>query len=240
MVGHNSDDDGPSVHRNGRSFQFACRSKVGPRGEETGGNWRSNSVWSIDCSFCDIRCFCMVDSWCRFLPVTSFWSLSHTLLVVSVSSFVPFIIHPFGSSDNYLSLPYMHRVLAAAHQNHRVIQSCIIHCLQCLVVWFRPEILFRPCIIIVRRFISSSVPLTKVWPSAPLLSNLLPHFQTLINFLINTLPKPVLIALLYRLFILHMASRILPTIGADDWSPEDSDNPWEDRPVSVHFEPPRN
>ncbi|KAF8736543.1 hypothetical protein AX14_014377 [Amanita brunnescens Koide BX004] len=68
---------------------------------------------------------------------------------------------------------------------------------------------------------------------APLLSNLLPHFQTLINFLINTLPKPVLIALLYRLFILHMASRILPTIGADDWSPEDSDNPWEDRPTST-------
>ncbi|KAK2461951.1 hypothetical protein APHAL10511_006414 [Amanita phalloides] len=68
---------------------------------------------------------------------------------------------------------------------------------------------------------------------APLVSNLLPHFQTLINFLINTLPKPVLIALLYRLFILHMASRILPTIGADDWGQEDSTNAWEDRPPST-------
>ncbi|PFH54429.1 hypothetical protein AMATHDRAFT_134485 [Amanita thiersii Skay4041] len=69
---------------------------------------------------------------------------------------------------------------------------------------------------------------------APLLSNLLPHFQTLLNFLINTLPKPVLIALLYRLTILHLASRILPTIGADSWEFEEgADNGWENRPTST-------
>jgi len=69
---------------------------------------------------------------------------------------------------------------------------------------------------------------------APLLSNLLPHFQSLLNFLINTLPKPVLIGLLYRLFILHMASRILPTIGADSWSQEgDEDAVWDSRPTST-------
>lgn len=50
--------------------------------------------------------------------------------------------------------------------------------------------------------------------------------------MINTLPKPVLIALLYRLTILHLASRILPTIGADTWESEDGvDNGWADRPV---------
>lgn len=70
--------------------------------------------------------------------------------------------------------------------------------------------------------------------SAPLLPNILPHFQTLTNFVVNTLPKPVLIALLYRLTILHLASRILPTIGADSWDSEEGvDNGWDDRPVSA-------
>ena len=70
--------------------------------------------------------------------------------------------------------------------------------------------------------------------SAPLLPNILPHFQTLLNFVINTLPKPVLIALLYRLTILHLASGILPTIGANNWESEEEVNPsWNDRPVRV-------
>jgi len=70
--------------------------------------------------------------------------------------------------------------------------------------------------------------------SAPLLPNIMPHFQTLLNFIINTLPKPVLIALLYRLTILHLASGILPTIGADSWESEEGvDATWNDRPVSL-------
>lgn len=69
---------------------------------------------------------------------------------------------------------------------------------------------------------------------APLLPNILPHFQTLLNFVINTLPKPVLIALLYRLTMLQLASRILPTIGADSWESEEGvDNGWDDRPTST-------
>ncbi|KAJ2928750.1 hypothetical protein H1R20_g8161, partial [Candolleomyces eurysporus] len=69
---------------------------------------------------------------------------------------------------------------------------------------------------------------------APLLPNILPHFQTLTNFVVNTLPKPVLIALLYRLTILHLASRILPTIGADSWESEEGvDDGWADRPTST-------
>ncbi|CAA7258702.1 unnamed protein product [Cyclocybe aegerita] len=69
---------------------------------------------------------------------------------------------------------------------------------------------------------------------APLLPNLMPHFRTLLNFVINTLPKPVLIALLYRLTILHFASRILPTIGADSWESEEGvDSTWNDRPTST-------
>lgn len=56
------------------------------------------------------------------------------------------------------------------------------------------------------------------------------------NFILNTLPKQVLIALVYRLFILQMASRILPTIGADSWTPDESaDNTWDDRPASTGF-----
>ena len=68
--------------------------------------------------------------------------------------------------------------------------------------------------------------------SAPLLSNILPHLQTLVNFITNTLPKPVLVALLYRLSILQVASRILPTIGADNWeSDEGAKDGWDGRPV---------
>lgn len=68
---------------------------------------------------------------------------------------------------------------------------------------------------------------------APLLSNILPHLQTLMNFITYTLPKPVLVALLYRLIVLHFASRILPTIGADAWEGDtDSDEGWDGRPTS--------
>ncbi|KAG0708813.1 hypothetical protein DFH29DRAFT_341621 [Suillus ampliporus] len=66
---------------------------------------------------------------------------------------------------------------------------------------------------------------------APLLSNILPHLQTLVNFITNTLPKPVLVALLYRLSILQVASRILPTIGADDWESDQDVN--DGRPTSI-------
>jgi len=59
------------------------------------------------------------------------------------------------------------------------------------------------------------------------------HLKALVNFLTNTLPKPVLFALLYRLTILQLASRILPTIGADTWESEEGvPNEWDDRPVS--------
>ncbi|KAJ8514709.1 hypothetical protein ONZ45_g7788 [Pleurotus djamor] len=68
----------------------------------------------------------------------------------------------------------------------------------------------------------------------PLLPNILPHFEALLNFVTNTLPKPVLAALLFRLAILHLASRILPTIGADSWdSDEGVDSGWNDRPTST-------
>jgi len=69
---------------------------------------------------------------------------------------------------------------------------------------------------------------------APLLPNIYPHFHALLNFIINTLPKPVLIALLYRLMVLHFASGILPTIGADSWESEEGvDATWDDRPTSI-------
>jgi hypothetical protein len=69
---------------------------------------------------------------------------------------------------------------------------------------------------------------------APLLPNIIPHLQALVNFVTNTLPKPVLIALLYRLTILHLASRILPTIGADSWEAEQGvDDGWDGRPTST-------
>ncbi|KAL0951259.1 hypothetical protein HGRIS_007973 [Hohenbuehelia grisea] len=69
---------------------------------------------------------------------------------------------------------------------------------------------------------------------APLLPNLMPHLQSLLNFVTNTLPKPVLVALMYRLMVLHLASRILPSIGADSWEADEGvDSGWDDRPTST-------
>jgi hypothetical protein len=57
----------------------------------------------------------------------------------------------------------------------------------------------------------------------------MPHLQSLVDFVTNTLPKPILISLSYRLSVLHLSSQILPTIGADSWEALDEA---EDRPVS--------
>lgn len=72
--------------------------------------------------------------------------------------------------------------------------------------------------------------------STPLLSNIMPHLQTLVNFVSNTLPKPVLFALIYRLVVMHFASHILPTIGADSWEDETGvDDGWDGRPVCSSY-----
>ncbi|KAH9004256.1 hypothetical protein EDB86DRAFT_2887696 [Lactarius hatsudake] len=68
---------------------------------------------------------------------------------------------------------------------------------------------------------------------APLLPNIVPHLQTLVNFVTNTLPKPVLAALVYRLAILLGAARVLPSIGADSWEADYGvDDGWDGRPTS--------
>ncbi|EIN13802.1 hypothetical protein PUNSTDRAFT_109977 [Punctularia strigosozonata HHB-11173 SS5] len=67
---------------------------------------------------------------------------------------------------------------------------------------------------------------------APLLGNIIPHLQTLTNFVSNTLPKPVLIALVYRLTVFHFASHILPAIGADSWDYEGAMDDADTRPTA--------
>ncbi|KZS95992.1 hypothetical protein SISNIDRAFT_548113 [Sistotremastrum niveocremeum HHB9708] len=68
---------------------------------------------------------------------------------------------------------------------------------------------------------------------APLWENILPHMKTMLSFITNTLPKPVLLSLLYRLTVLHLSSRILPEIGADAWESEGGiDGDWDGRPTS--------
>ena len=52
------------------------------------------------------------------------------------------------------------------------------------------------------------------------------------SFITQTLPKPVLASLLYRLIILHLASRIIPSIGSDAWDNDVGvDGGWDGRPV---------
>ena len=75
--------------------------------------------------------------------------------------------------------------------------------------------------------------------SAPLLSNIMPHLQTLVNFVTNTLPKPVLVALVYRLTILLGAARVLPSIGVGPWEADYGiDEGWDGRPVSAKLPEP--
>jgi len=64
----------------------------------------------------------------------------------------------------------------------------------------------------------------------------MPHLQTLVNFVTNTLPKPVLVALVYRLTILLGAARVLPSIGVDPWEADYAvDEGWDGRPVSTEL-----
>jgi len=77
---------------------------------------------------------------------------------------------------------------------------------------------------------------SSAYAAPPLLGNIkiLPSIQNLINFITNTLPKPVLVALVYRLVVLNLAFQILPTIGADSWETEAGvDDSWGDRPTSA-------
>ncbi|KAG8873824.1 hypothetical protein FRB97_006428 [Tulasnella sp. 331] len=67
----------------------------------------------------------------------------------------------------------------------------------------------------------------------PLLQNLLYHLSKLLSFITHTLPKPLLLSLLYRLMILQLASKILPQIGDNSWPSSDDEVAWEDmRPSS--------
>jgi hypothetical protein len=64
----------------------------------------------------------------------------------------------------------------------------------------------------------------------------MPHLQTLVNFVTNTLPKPVLVALVYRLTILLGAARVLPSIGVDPWEADYGvDDGWDGRPVGTEL-----
>lgn len=89
-------------------------------------------------------------------------------------------------------------------------------------------------------WLCADVPDTRMseWPAftssyVPLLGNLMPHLQTLASFLTTAIPKPTLFALFYRLAILHFASQIIPTIGADAWEGEHGvDGGWDGRPSS--------
>ncbi|KAK7468847.1 hypothetical protein VKT23_003348 [Stygiomarasmius scandens] len=103
----------------------------------------------------------------------------------------------------------------------------------------RTNIIESACISLVMAYniwlcgVDQTSPLDITSTYVPLLPNLVPLSQALLNFVTNTLPKPVLIALLYRLTILHLGSRILPTIGADSWERESGGpDEWEDRPTS--------
>jgi len=90
--------------------------------------------------------------------------------------------------------------------------------------------------VLVRNFVVyTPMHLTLSLISAPLLSNILPHLQTLTSFITHTLPKPLLASLFYRLIILHLASRILPSIGADSWENDVGvvDGGWDGRPVGL-------
>ncbi len=103
-------------------------------------------------------------------------------------------------------------------------------------MWLRSAVFVRPCLFVVCRSFVLDYAIVILAFSAPLLSNIMPHLQTLVNFVTNTLPKPVLVALVYRLTILLGAARVLPSIGVDPWEADYStDDGWDGRPVSTEL-----
>lgn len=64
----------------------------------------------------------------------------------------------------------------------------------------------------------------------PLVENLIPHLETMFKFMTQSLPRPLIAALLFRLVILHLASRIVAKMGDDGWEDDDASVGWEGRP----------
>ncbi|KAK0446394.1 uncharacterized protein EV420DRAFT_1715818 [Desarmillaria tabescens] len=112
-------------------------------------------------------------------------------------------------------------------------EECLVDCVPCSCIFPAVLDISRSCDYrIALSYVHQELSSDPSYSYVPLLPNLIPHLQTLLNFVMNTLPKPVLVALLYRLIVLQLASKILPGIGADSWDNEDGiDNGWEDRPT---------
>jgi hypothetical protein len=60
---------------------------------------------------------------------------------------------------------------------------------------------------------------------------MIPHLQNALSFVTHTLPRPVLAALIFRLTILHFASRVVAQMTDDRWG--DDDATIEGRPVRI-------
>jgi len=56
----------------------------------------------------------------------------------------------------------------------------------------------------------------------PLLPHMLPYLNTLLTLLTSTIPKTLLFSLVYRLTVLHRASKVIMRITADPWEDDDS------------------
>lgn len=51
---------------------------------------------------------------------------------------------------------------------------------------------------------------------------MIPHLQNALSFFTHTLPRPVLAALIFRLTILHFASRVVARMTDDRWGDDDT------------------
>lgn len=70
---------------------------------------------------------------------------------------------------------------------------------------------------------------------APLVDNLIPHLETMFKFMTQSLPRPLIAALLFRLVILQLASRIVAKMGDDGWENDEGSDGWDGRPVSLRY-----
>jgi len=57
----------------------------------------------------------------------------------------------------------------------------------------------------------------------PLLPHMLPYLNTLLTLLTSTIPKTLLFSLVYRISVLHRASKVLMKITAGPWEDDDSE-----------------
>ena len=83
-----------------------------------------------------------------YLLLLAWFTLRSTVL--PCRGVVPSLVHPFGCCHHCLPFPYFHRLCLETDKHNRILGTSRLHCIQRLALRFRPDAIYRRCIILVR------------------------------------------------------------------------------------------